>query len=81
MGALESALNGLQELLRREGKILSIREKSLLLKTVNVDDIRNTDISEQDKALLANLTDQAFKGFFKCAADGYVFTPENRIKE
>ena len=81
MDALESALNGLQELLSREVKILSKREMSLLLKTVNVDDIHNTDISEEDKELLADLYTNIFNGFFKCADDGYEFTPENRINK
>jgi hypothetical protein len=81
MDVLESAFNGLHELLRQEGTILSEREKFILMKKVDLDDITKIDISEEDKELLADLYTNIFNGFFKCAADGYEFTPENRINK
>lgn len=82
---IETALKSIEELLRREGVNLTEMKykghsyKEFLFRAE--ESITTSPTFYDDTWMRANLTKWMWNGFFKCAAGGYEFVPESRIKE
>jgi hypothetical protein len=95
MGAVEIALDSIYELLRREGKSNleteefpwnKIKLNDFLLSSIYIiapdpNDLEAQMLSGTYKIAWQDLYEWMSHGFYKCAADGYNFVSESRIKE
>lgn len=72
--ALQTAYDSVAELMRHVARSLSETDKTLLLKPTS-------QVDQSDQPQVEALEEAVNLGFYKCASEGYAFTPVDRFKE